>query len=85
MIFKYMARKAFVDRNTCIGCSVCNHEAPSVFIDIRQDPEHNGDFKSFVDENSDHEAVADKVDEAIAKCPVQCISWKGTKAAERTQ
>lgn len=73
-----MERKAFVDREICIGCDVCSNECKEVFI-VRQDPEHDGAFKSFPKEDWDHEKVAEKIDSAIAMCPVQCISWKEVK------
>ncbi len=70
-----MARKAFVDKDICIGCSVCSTECPDVF-EVKQDDSRNGDFKSFTNDDIDQEPLVEKIDSAIAKCPVQCISWK---------
>ena len=69
-----MAQKVFVNRDLCVGCSVCTRECPEVF-DVKQDPEHSGDFKSFTN-NIDHKPLADKIQKAISSCPVHCISWK---------
>lgn len=70
-----MVRKAFVDREICIGCSVCTETCSGVFT-VREDTSHGNDFKSFPDDTVDQEPIADKVQEAIHSCPVQCISWK---------
>lgn len=68
-------RKAFVDRNVCIGCNVCANECPEVFT-VKEDPAHANAYKSFPDDNADQKPVEDKVQKAIEMCPVQCISWK---------
>ena len=70
-----MTRKAFVDREVCIGCNVCAIECAVVFT-VKEDPEHDNSFKSFPDASVDQEPIADKVDKAINMCPVSCISWK---------
>lgn len=70
-----MTKKAFVDRNICIGCTVCTTACPSVFT-VKEDSNFDKDFKSFTDDTVDQESIADKVDEAISSCPVQCISWR---------
>ena len=74
-----MIRKAFVDREICIGCNVCTETCSQVFT-VKESPEHKMDFKSFPNDSVDQEPIADKVDEAISMCPVQCISWKEKKA-----
>jgi len=68
-------RKAFVDRDICIGCSVCSETCPAVF-QVKEDPTHGQDFKSFTNDSVDQEPIAGQVQAAIDSCPVQCISWK---------
>lgn len=75
-----MVKKAFVDREICIGCNVCSNETSEVFT-VKEDPEHDNSFKSFTNDNVDQEPIADKVQKAIDMCPVQCISWKEKQAA----
>ena len=70
-----MIRKAFVDKNICIGCSVCSETCPSVF-QVKEDSEYGNDFKSFTDDYVDQQPIETKVQEAIDSCPVQCINWK---------
>ncbi len=70
-----MEQKAFVDRDICIGCSVCTETCPAVF-QVREDPEHGQDFKSFTDDSVEQEKIAALVQQAIDCCPVQCISWR---------
>lgn len=70
-----MSKKVFVDKDVCIGCSVCNRDCPEVF-DVKQDPAHNGDFKSFPNNEIDHMKFADKINKAIEGCPAGAISWK---------
>jgi ferredoxin len=61
-----MAKKVIIDQDECIGCEACVETCPSVFgFDDEE-------AKAFVIENSDPEE--DCVDEAIASCPVECIS-----------
>lgn len=73
-----MARKVFVDRENCIGCSACSNVCPEVFV-VKEDPEHEGAFKCFSNDNVDQEKIAGKVQEAIDMCPVQAIAWKEKK------
>ena len=75
-----MVRQVFVDKDICIGCSVCSTACHEVF-EVRQDPERNGDVKSFTSENCDHEKYPENVQKAIDTCPVQCISWKNKAVA----
>ena len=70
-----MVKKAFVDKNICIGCTVCTSACPSVFT-VKEDPDFENDFKSCTDDSIDQEPITDKVEEAISSCPVQCISWR---------
>ena len=77
-----MARKAFVDRDICVGCSVCSTECSEVFY-VKQDSEHEGAFKSFTNDNVEQEPLTEKIDIAIKMCPVQCISWMEKAAKEQ--
>jgi len=52
---------------TCIGCSACVAISPEVF-------ELNEDGLSVVIENENYEGKW--VDDSIAACPVNAISWK---------
>lgn len=70
-----MIKKAHVDKNICIGCSVCSEACPSVFK-VKEDPDYAHDFKSFTDDSIDQHPLETKVQEAIDSCPVHCISWK---------
>jgi len=77
-----MVRKAFVDREICIGCNVCSNECPEVFV-VKEDPEYDNSFKSFPNNAVEQEPIAAKVQKAIDLCPVQCISWKEKQAVEQ--
>lgn len=70
-----MTQKASVDRDICIGCSVCSETCPSVFK-VSEDNSRGNDFKSFTNDVVDQQPIADKVQQAIDSCPVQCISWQ---------
>lgn len=61
-----MADKVIIDQEECIGCEACVETCPSVF---RFDSDEE---KAFVIEGSDQDV--DCVEEAIASCPVSCIS-----------
>ena len=61
-----MADKVKIDQEECIGCEACVETCPSVF---RFDADEG---KAFVIEGSDQDV--DCVEEAIASCPVSCIS-----------
>ena len=75
-----MERKAYVDREICIGCKVCANECPEVFT-VREAPEYQNAFKSFPDDGVEQKKIADKVQKVIDFCPVQCISWKEKQIA----
>lgn len=75
-----MVQKAFVDRNICIGCSVCSNVCPDVFT-VKEDPQNNNAYKSFPDDNVEQAPITEAVDKAIGMCPVQCISWKEKQVA----
>ncbi|HIK02506.1 TPA: ferredoxin [archaeon] len=68
-------QKAFVDRNICIGCSVCSNECPDVFT-VTEDPANGNSHKSFPNDSVEQKPIEVKVQKAIDMCPVQCISWK---------
>lgn len=63
---------AFVDQDTCIGCSLCTQLSPSTFS--MQD-----DGKAAAD--GPHEDSVDAIQSSIDSCPVQCISWKDPEEA----
>ncbi len=73
-----MVKKAFVDKETCIGCTVCTETCPSVFT-VKQDEEFDLDYKSTPDDSVDQVPIEQEVQDAIDSCPVQCISWKEKK------
>ncbi len=60
-------KSAFVDQDTCIGCTLCTQLAPSTF-----EMEDSGKASA----KGDHTDSADAIQSAIDSCPVQCISWK---------
>ncbi|MBE0582604.1 MAG: ferredoxin [Desulfofustis sp.] len=63
-----MAQKVVIDQDECIGCEACVETCPSVFA-------FDDDAgKAYVIEGA--EAGDDCVDEAIASCPAECISWE---------
>ncbi|EKD35556.1 MAG: hypothetical protein ACD_75C01860G0006 [uncultured bacterium] len=61
-----MSEKVIIDQDECIGCEACVEICPAVFSF------NDGEGKAYVNEDAD--AAEDCVDEAIASCPVQCIS-----------
>jgi len=73
-----MPRKAFVNKDDCIGCTICSDTCPEIF-NVKEDPEYKNDFKSFTNDDFDQEPIANKIQEAIDSCPVHCITWNGKK------
>jgi len=59
-----------VVNDSCIGCGTCEAICPAVF----KVEEIDGKMMAKVLE-ADYDAEKEKVDEAIAACPVQAISW----------
>lgn len=58
-----------VDRDTCVGSGTCEAVCPEVF-DL--DPERKSGVKVGVDYGQHKE----KIDDAIAMCPVAAIKWQ---------
>ena len=61
-----MAEKVSIDQDECIGCETCVELCPAVFRF------NDGTGKAEVIDGADGDAEC--VDEAIASCPVNCIS-----------
>ena len=62
-----MAKKLYVDQDTCIGCTLCTQICPKVY-------KMNDEGKSEVtNQKGDKE---DKIEQSIKSCPVDCIKWK---------
>lgn len=57
--------------DSCIGCGTCESICPAVFKIKEQD-----DRIIAVVSEADYSAEKEKIDEAIAACPVQAISWE---------
>ena len=64
---RIMAKTVEIDQDECLGCEACVEVCPDVFG-------FNDDEIAFVIEGK--EAGADCVDEAIASCPAECITWE---------
>jgi len=62
-----MAREAYVDQDSCIGCGLCITIVPEVF-------RLNDDGVSEVHDPSG--ASESKIQEAVDSCPVNCIYWR---------
>lgn len=60
--------KAFVDKETCVGCGLCAGTAPDVF---RMNDEDKAEAYAEVADAAKAEAV-----EAMDGCPVQAITMK---------
>ena len=56
---------------SCIACGTCEAICPAVF----KVEERDGKMIAIV-HPADYEQNKDKIDEAIAACPVQAISWE---------
>ncbi len=63
-----MAKKVEIDQDECLGCEACVEVCPDVF-GFDED-----ETKAFVIEGK--EEGSDCVDEAIASCPADCITWE---------
>ncbi len=57
-----------LDHECCIRCGACAELCPDVF----EMDERSGKARVIVFEATDRECI----DEAIAICPAECISWK---------
>lgn len=62
-----MAGEVYVDQQICIGCGLCVSIVPEVF-------RLNDAGVSEVQKQSG--AAAEKIQEAIDSCPVNCIHWR---------
>ncbi len=56
---------------SCIACGTCESICPAVFK-----VEEVGDKMISVVQKADYEAEKEGIDESIAACPVQAISWE---------
>lgn len=62
-----MAKKPYVDQDTCISCELCVTTAPGVF-------RMNDDNLAEVYDPTG--APEELIQESIDTCPVNCISWE---------
>ncbi len=62
-----MAKKPYVDPDTCTGCELCVDTCPDVF------ELNDSGVAEVVNPSGDSE---ENIQEAIANCPVEAISWK---------
>lgn len=60
--------KAFVDKDTCIGCGLC----PSICPDVFAMDDEDGKATSIVDSIPDE--LNDDAEEAASSCPVEAIT-----------
>ena len=60
-------KSAYVDEDTCIGCTLCTQFAPETFS-----MKDNGKSRA----DGAHTDPVDAIQSSIDACPVQCISWK---------
>jgi len=63
-----MAKQVEIDQEECLGCEACVEVCPDVF-GFDEDDE-----KAFVIEGA--EGGSDCVEEGIASCPAECITWE---------
>jgi len=62
-----MAKKPYIDQETCIACELCVATAPGVF---RMNDENLAEVFDSLG------APEEIIQEAIDNCPVNCISWE---------
>lgn len=63
-----MARKVVLDEECCIGCGSCAELCPEVF-----EMDEEAELAHLILPEGGDEAC---VEEAIASCPTECISWE---------
>ena len=61
-----MAKKPYVDQDSCIGCGLCASIVPTVFR-ITED--------NLSEVHNPAGAPEEKIQEAIDSCPEACIHW----------
>ncbi|MFP4474722.1 MAG: ferredoxin [Desulfatibacillaceae bacterium] len=61
-------KRPVVDQQECVDCGSCTELCPDIFV-------RNDDMEVVQAVEMD-EYPEDCVDEAIATCPVECISWE---------
>ena len=61
-----MSAKVVIDHDECIGCEACVETCPEVFT-FNED-----EVKAYVTDGYNEDS--DCIDEAIASCPVECIT-----------
>ncbi len=63
-----MGRRLLLDEECCLGCETCVELCPQVFA---MDAEKE---KAYV--RSEAAGEEDCIEEAMASCPAECISWE---------
>lgn len=62
-------RRPVVDKKTCVGSGTCEVVCPEVF-------ELDAERRSGVKAGVDYEQYKEKIEDAIAMCPVAAIKWQ---------
>jgi ferredoxin len=63
-----MPKRFYVDKNICIGCTLCSNVAPAVF-----QMEDDGLARVYLPEEMVPEDLIANADEALETCPVDAI------------
>ena len=72
-----MKKKAQIDSETCIGCTLCTQMCERVF-EMRDDGKSHSK-KEYLEAAEDEKAEGaseEQIQTAINACPVSCIHWK---------
>lgn len=64
-----MARRVYLDEDCCVGCGTCAELCPEVF-----EMDEETEKARLIKAEGGNEAC---IEEAIASCPEECISWEG--------